>query len=464
MTGQYGQGNQGWPHQGQPQPQQPQQQPQQQPPGYGPGYPQQPQQPYPFPQPPYQQQPYRQQPFPQFPQPGLPQGPRRRVPTWVKVGVPAVVVVLVATGLVLLLNRGGGSPSSSQAGGASSCDTADVGSNSLTDPRRWGVDLPACTPHQYATDVPGLNLPATAAGLAKADPTTLYWAMLKRQVTKPVAGTVSVFYSDSDQYAQFPVGDVQLVQIDYAAHKFATVRHTNVNVTTSAPVGDTSFITTCVDNMSHTWTPTDGWLPPSPSDLANAKENECNRLAGQKEIDAFSSDGIATGGLTSAQADKYISYLANVPGLISVARPSMTQGSDGKSYVQLDMTLTPQNPKDPDDINPTVNMGGAFIEAAVAQTGIDQTKWPYVLTTAESQGLKVRYYLDPSTLLPAYSVVTDFGPFTADGKLYQPDKWKPDFGLYEYTYPSQVDTSLSTDTGTPSMPMSNWPFPRYVAP
>lgn len=470
VTDQHGQGNYGgW------QQQPPRQQPSQQAPGYGPGYPQQPypQQPPPgypqqqaYPQQPYQQQqPYGQQPFPQYPPQGVPpQGPRRRVPMWVKIGVPAVVVVLVATGLVLLLNRGGGSSSNSQAGGASSCDTADVSSNSPTDPRKWGVDLPACTPHQYSTDVPGLSLPATAAGLAKADPTQLYWAMLKRQVTKPISSTVSVFYTDADAYAQFPVGDAQLVQIDYAAHKFVAVRHANMNVSTGASIDNTSFITTCVDNMSHAWAPDIGWLTQSSADQANPKANECNRLDGQKEIDAFSTDGIATGGLTSAQADKYISYLANVKGLISVTKPTMAQGSDGKSYIQLDMKLTPQDPKDPDDVNPTLLMGGAFIEAAVAQTGVDQAKWPYILTTAESQGLKVRYYVDPNTLLPAYSVITDFGPFVAGYKLYQPDKWKSDFGLYEYTYPTQLNTALSTDTGTPSLPMSNWPFPRYVAP
>ena len=115
-------------------------------------------------------------------------------------------------------------------------------------------------------------------------------------------------------------------------------------------------------------------------------------------------------------------------------------------------------------------MGHGFLAAAFAQTGHDPNIWPYNEGAyGDSQRLKIRYYIDPSTLLPAYSIQMGTVPVKYDDGMPAPGGQSPAswmmYSLIEYTYPTQFDEGATqATTSPPSMAVRNWPFPQYTFP
>lgn len=340
------------------------------------------------------------------------------------------------------------------------CDVADVGSTSRTDPWPYGTGIPACTVHQYATTVPGLD-PATsvsAASLTHVDSRTLLWAMLKRQDTQPISSTLHADWLTPHQYStNFPSAfDAELVQIDYHKRAFVDER-TDVDFGNATSLGNDFF--RCVGRDSYSWSTEDGWASPQPGQQSNSA---CNRLNGDTIADSFSSDGIATGGLTATQADAFLSYLDHITGLITTTPLHTARGSDGKNYLVLDVEITPQDPRDTYNVNPSIDLGLGFFQAAFAQTGLNVVRWPYNIGLGPAQGAKIRYYVDPDTLLPAYSVIMATPPIVASGKTpFSPGEFPNTYTLNEYSYPRQLDATNMQPSGTPSLPVKPWPFPQH---
>ena len=83
------------------------------------------------------------------------------------IGASVLVVVAIAVPVVLTT---GSDPGPAPVAG--SVDQPHHGATSVTDPRKYGINIPAGPPHQYATDV---------GDVASADPRALLWAVLKRQ-------------------------------------------------------------------------------------------------------------------------------------------------------------------------------------------------------------------------------------------------------------------------------------------
>jgi hypothetical protein len=360
--------------------------------------------------------------------------PRRRIPTLVKVIVPVVAVVVVAAGGILISKQSAGrSPSAGATG--TNCNTSDVGSGSPTDPQKFGVDIPTCSTNQYSVNIPGLGTysPVSAGTLASVDPRALFWAMIKRQSTRSLTDLTYVTYPDPDNYAKYyPQGSANRVEIDYSTRRFAS-QEVVVNQQTGASTGH-QFQMCTPDHVPHFWDPEHGgWMQPSPEDYADTQKDNsiCSRLQGQ---------------------------------LITIGKPQLIQGTDGKTYIQLDVQVNPQDPHDPADTNPVVYMAGAFLEAAFAQTGKNVIKWPYSIGVGESQGEKVRYYIDPSTLVPDYSVFMNTTPITANGQPHEASQFPHTYTLYEYSYPARFDDAATVASGTPTLTYRPWPFPQYTFP
>lgn len=394
---------------------------------------------------------------------------RPRTQRWRKAGLISLVaaaLIVPAVGATLagvkLTTLSASKPTVSHTGyDGADCDLSNVGSRSRTDPWPYGTGIPACAVHHYATTVPGLatGQSVSTTSLTHVDSRLLLWAMLKRQDTQPISSTLHADWLTPHIYSSdFPTAlDTELVQIDYRKRTFVDDR-TDVDISTGASLGNDFY--RCVGRDSFSWSTEDGWDSPQPGQQSNST---CNRLNGDAIADSFSTDGIATGGLTATQADAFLSYLDHITGLITTTPLHAARGSDGNTYIVLDVQVTPQDPHDTYNVNPSINLGMGFFQAGFAQTGHSVTGWPYSIGLGPAQGAKIRYYITPDTLLPAYSVMMATTPIVTSGKSpFSPSEFPNTYTLNEYSYPPALDAADTMPAGTPSLPVNPWPFPQYT--
>lgn len=400
------------------------------PPASGPGFPWPQGQPNPgfqFQQPPFQAE---------------PPNPRKRR-LWLKVGLPLFLVVVLAGGFAVVYH--GVSEDRARSAGE-----RDLGSGSATDPYKYFVNVPAGDTKQYPADVPGYMPSATpsAEQLATADPRQLYWAVLKRQGMAVITEVTKVggYMTTQDYEADWPGGLVSHSVIDWRSRKFIQ-EDTSVKADGSP---DTSTVRRCLDsNTVGTYSQADPIVgKPAGWETAPDSMHACDdKLKPNQDVaNVIDGDGVAPAGLSSSDMDKFISYLDHVPGLIHVEKPIVATGKDGKQYIQLKVSLTPQDSKLQSN---DFRMGQAFLNAAFVQTGKNPSTWPFIISGNVGQGKRMAYYIDPQTLLPAYSVFMDTKVLNVDGTpdLQAPQpQWRQ---LYEYGFPQQLDSSRLQASGTP---------------
>jgi hypothetical protein len=403
------------------------------------------------------------------PQAALHRGGARRQ-FWILL-IVFVSIVTVATAVGVAVAQGPQQPdataSPTQHAGytGSDCNFADIGSRSRTDPWPYAIGIPACAVHSYPSTVPGLDPThnaVTTASLAHVDSRTLLWAMFKRQDTQPISSILHTDWVTPYQYStNFSTpGDTELVQIDYAKRTFVD-EDTDINITTGQSDGD--VFNRCVNRKPYDWSAGQGWAPSTTAEPPSQGGAPCDRLDGDDIADAYSTDGVSTGGLNNTEADKLISYLDHITGLVTTKPLQAVQASNGKTYIALDVQVTPQDPGDPTNVNPSVDLGLAFFQAAFAQTGLSVHGWPYSMDLGAAQGVRIRYYVDPTTLLPAYSVMMATAPIVTSGPSpFSPGEFTNTYTLNEYSYPSHLDPANMQPTGTPTLPVTPWPFPPYT--
>jgi hypothetical protein len=283
--------------------------------------------------------------------------------------------------------------------------------------------------------------------------------MLKRQSMKPVTDYIHMSFVDPESYREQFAGFsrsiiASRVGIDYKSRKFIDE---NGTINPDGSVRPHQVLIRCDNGTAYDFMPNRGWEPPDPG--WNSKSC-AERMQPDKFVsNAFTADGVATGGLSADEADKFISYLDHINGLLTMQQPQAVRGSDGKTYIQLDVTLKPQDPQLPDNAE-KLTASGPFFEAAFAQTGKEPSSYPYDFGNGSTVGRQMRYYIDPSTLLPAYSVMMATPPITTDGSpasAANSDAGR--YTLYEYSFPEQLDPQAMKASGTPVMPFRRWPFP-----
>jgi hypothetical protein len=380
-----------------------------------------------------------------------PPPPPRKNRTAILAAAAVVLLALVATPVVL--------------NGLESAGTKDLGSGSATDPARWRVHVPAGHVDEYSTDVPGLTPGRTIddAALAALDPRQLYWAMLARQGTRPVTDMVARNWISAEEYeVEFPANPVtHRVGIDWRTKAFIDE--------SSGVTGDGTpdyVLLRCLGNDRYA-----SYLPgneifgiPGRWDVKSAAgpdgyDNCADRMRPGKVVaNSFAGDGIAPAGLSPEQMNAFISYLDGVPGLIEVSPPTTVEGNDGNQYIQLDVSLRPQDPRGDGE----TRMGGAFLNAAFAQTGNNPYDYPYSIDLDESQGRTMRYFVDPQTLLPAYAVMSDTGPMLPDGTPVADGSTTNSYDVYQYSWPDELDPAAMRAEGTPVFPVRPWPFEKVM--
>lgn len=380
---------------------------------------------------------------------------KRRRGLWITLAL--VGVAIVALGGVVAV-RASMSPPAKAPG------TSDVGSGTVTDPIRYGVTIPAGSLQQYPSDLPGVPVGAelSAQQLGTIDGRTLLWVTLKRQAQRPVIDLINRWYISTDDYEKsYPAAhSVIRSAIDLRTREF-TRDDTSIDADNKV---DTDIFFRCVGSASGPAREGTFHDARSGDRAASWKVEENPRASnctirmkpGRLVANNHVTDGLAPAGLSSPEMDRFISYLDNVRDLIQTARPEAVTGKDGKTYIQLDVTLVPQ----PDGMDG--RKGAAFLNAAFAQTRRSPFDHPYSINIGEGQGFKKRYLLDPVTLFPAYSVTLSTPQLDLSGAPITTGA-QPEiaYSLDQYTWPDAIDPDAKrTEGGPPVVPHKAWPFEK----
>jgi hypothetical protein len=375
---------------------------------------------------------------------------------WAKLLAGAAVVALVVVSVPFLGQLTAGTPGEQ-----------DLGSGSPTDPNNWDVNVPAGPLLHYATELPALGTgPAIdAAALAAADPRRFFWTMLARQGTRPVSDMIVSHWNDPEEYTREFPADHQTHHIGIDWRTRAWVEET-FTVGDNGQTEDTHELARCLGNAQvATWHPrTEHSREPARWDLVPSGQNGdqlCieRMLPGEKAGNRRSTDGVAPAGLTPAEMDAFISYLDGVPGLVEVFPPVPVRDAAGRQFIQLDVAL---NPTDPQERGTDKRVGVGFLNAAFGQTGKDPEEYAYSIDVEEEQGRRMRYFVDPQTMLPTYAAMMITTPQRLNGAPAPDPHLHNSYFVYRYLWPDALDPAATVAKGTPVYPNRPWPLERVV--
>ncbi|WP_231849869.1 hypothetical protein [Saccharopolyspora erythraea] len=276
---------------------------------------------------------------------------------------------------------------------------------------------------------PGMEI--NEAVLAATDPDALYEAMLRNQLMRPVHQVTTEHYSNPQWFedAERLGHTVRQTRVDYE-HNRVTEADTDYEVVDGVQVLHAQ--SRCVDGEGHRWSEYTGtWSGRPPGSCI------------PELIKVGSGDGIAPGGLSAKQADRYLRYLRGEFGdPISVGKPTLFR-HDGKSYVRLPVKVTPLRTRD------RGYTGMMLFQWALQAAGISPLTYPYSNGGAAASGVEVTYYIDPATTLPAYSfqrmtpVLNSAGEVRDPGERLSvrrseyafPERWRP----YDLANPTDLE-------------------------
>ncbi|SDJ72929.1 hypothetical protein [Nonomuraea jiangxiensis] len=340
---------------------------------------------------------------PPAPYPGPPPPPHRRRGRG-RVGVIAAVVVFVvllaagAAGLLVWQRFGGGGGPAAAAVDTSSLDVLK-------------------------------KSPLTTADLSKVDPGALFYASFRKAVTQPVLHITEESYSEAEDFEEGKPGYVWESGFDYRTKKWRMAWGS------ARPDDPLSY---CRDGKERIYSfYSKDWRDPEPGwdDLCLAKRAY-----------RYITDGILTGGLTGAQADAWIKELREeYQGFVHPGAPRLAEVK-GRQYVRMVVDYKP------------VPRSGLYVGAQVLMwsfktSGVDPDTHPYSYNGAMGTGYHVVTYLDPATLLPAYSEVEQTPVLDENGKP------RTDSGYsklrVEYHQPGRLPELK--ETRKPARPKLTWP-------
>ncbi|QUH06461.1 hypothetical protein HUO13_34175 [Saccharopolyspora erythraea] len=263
---------------------------------------------------------------------------------------------------------------------------------------------------------PGMEI--NEAVLAETDADALYEAMLRNQLMRPVHQVTMEHYSNPQWFEDSErLGHtVRQTRVDYE-HYRVTEADADYEVVDGTQVLHAQ--SRCVDGGSHRWSEYTGTWSKRPQDSCTPEL-----------IKVGSGDGIAPGGLSAQQADRYLRYLRGEFGdPVSVGRPTLFE-HDGESYVRLPVKVTPLRTGD------AGYTGMMLFQWALIAAGIEPLTYPYSNGGAGASGVEVTYYIDPDTTLPAYSFQRMTPVLNSAGEMKDPGEWLS-VRRAEYAFPER---------------------------
>ncbi|TDD06618.1 hypothetical protein E1292_15005 [Nonomuraea deserti] len=269
----------------------------------------------------------------------------------------------------------------------------------------------------------------TAEDVGTVDPTALFYAGFRKMATQPILHLTQESYTEESEYRQGEPGYVWESGFDYRTKEFRMVWG-------SADPEDP--ITVCRDGASYDYSyRLRRWDGPDTGDY----------LCRLKSAYRYISDGISTGGMTEAQADRWIKALqTEYNGFVNPRELRLTEVK-GKQYLRLVVDYTPV--KRADDLY----YGGQSLMWSFKKSGLDPQSHPYSYTGGMGTGFHAVYHLDPGSLLTAYSEVEVTPAVGKDGRP------REDGDFYkvrvEYHHPGRLPAMKPE--GSPARPELTWP-------
>lgn len=159
-------------------------------------------------------------------------------------------------------------------------------------------------------------------------------------------------------------------------------------------------------------------------------------------VNYYLSDGVTPGGLTQAQATKYVGYLRQQAGLITVKKVQLAEHK-GKQYLHFSVDLNAIDAKG-------FYLGGQWLMWAFKETGLDPATHPFEYRIRGGEGMHIEYYVDPVAKLPVYSEMKSTPLKDKDGKERAFDGYRDirtvyQFGAAEFDASPQNPAPLSID-------------------
>lgn len=279
------------------------------------------------------------------------------------------------------------------------------------------------------------------------DLTDLWYASFRTELQKPIVGStqeeVTLDSHDENGVAQRVVSRERLT-FDLRTKAFARERNTH-----QYSGGTLSLVERdrCVGGRSYTSDTVTG-RPREPWKPNKLQYNQCTELA--PEDTGYISDSIATGGLTAKQADVMVGELRKEDKFLRTRQAKLVMHG-AKQYIRFAVEVTPVG-----DHN---DEGSGRFGKAFAKTGLDADKYPYRYYNYADEGLRFITYVDPATLLPAYSEFADTPPLDAytgrQQELEDGQAWEL---RVAYSFPGRIEPLDLKDYT--DVPMS-WPAEPY---
>ncbi|WP_220449048.1 hypothetical protein, partial [Nonomuraea mesophila] len=269
----------------------------------------------------------------------------------------------------------------------------------------------------------------TAEDVGSLDPTALFYAGFGKMVTQPVVHLTQESYTEEAEYREGKPRYVWESGFDYRSKKFRMVWG-------SADADDP--VTVCRDGAGYGYSyKLKRWDGPEPG------ASFCRLQGAYRHI----ADGISTGGMTQAQADAWIKELQT--GYKGFVRPGELRLAEveGKQYLRLVVDYTPV--KRADDMY----YGGQSLMWSFKKSGLNPQTHPYSYTGGMGSGFHAVYYLDPGSLLTAYSEVEVTPTLGKDGRPRE----EGDFRKVRVQYHHPGRLPAMKPEGSPERPKLTWP-------
>ncbi|HSX06366.1 MAG TPA: hypothetical protein VLG92_01450 [Candidatus Saccharimonadia bacterium] len=325
----------------------------------------------------------------------------------------ALVLLIGGVGLVFTLTHGKKSPQTNTSG-----------------------KLPALIYNDAQIEKLAQNKQLTVSALTTINKTNAFYSAFRLAAQRPVVQTNWDVYNTASQAGARPAEyTISVMSVDYQSKEYTYYRddYTSAGATLSRCAGGPTVTYHNVFDPVRS-TATTKWWP-------NGDTVSCAFAAASARM----TDGMNTGGLSSQQSDTFVHslYASKALKVNSVSLVPHT----GTEYLQFDVNLIPQRKTAAVPYSGMQNFMDAF-----KATGLNPSTYPYTNFGAGGEGMHLQYYVNPTTMLPAYSVAVSTPALDAQGKQVQPTSWSHRY--VEYSYPSAVMQDVLDPT---PQTFSSWP-------
>lgn len=253
-----------------------------------------------------------------------------------------------------------------------------------------------------------------SCGVSPDNPEEVFWEMFRRQAQQQVVHTRRERFPDPDL-----ARERVLVKVHDEVQDYSTGRHIGASIEHWR--GRSRLWSKCVDGLDHGYLPSQGkWSAPEESALCRVPTRP------------FLGDGVIPGGLSAEQADAMIRALRRPAHRFLTAHRVASVHVNGRDYLRISARARPVGDWDMQ-----------HLVFAFRATGEDSA-YPYHAADNTGGGADLTYYVDPETLLPAFTRRQELPSGDRAGAVVQ----------VEYVRPARVPADPFADTRAWSL---EWP-------